>query len=112
MKSKIKRMLLQVGVPQHLKGYNYLKTAVERVCSNPDELDKVTAVLYPNIAKEHNTTPSRVERAIRHAIECAFDNPQNEAIEELFGNSIPYSSGRPANSHFIAAIAEAGSDAD
>lgn len=105
MESKIRKIVLQLGVPQHLKGYKYIKTAVRRVCANPDELDAVTRCLYPEVAKEHKTTPSRVERAIRHAIEWTFSYSDPDTIVEMFGNSV-YRTGKVTNSQFIAAIAE------
>jgi two-component system response regulator (stage 0 sporulation protein A) len=111
MESKIRKIVLQLGVPQHLKGYKYIKTAVRRVCANPDELDAVTKCLYPEVAKEHKTTPSRVERAIRHAIEWTFLYSDPDALTEIFGNSV-YRTGKVTNSQFIAAIAELVEDTD
>lgn len=104
--TKIKEALLKAGVPAHLKGYHYLKTGIALVLENPEKLHATTKILYPEIAKKHGTTSSRVERAIRHAVEYMFDHAAPDLIEELFGNTLPYRTGKPTNSHFIATLVE------
>ena len=104
--TKIKEALFKAGVPAHIKGYHYLKTGIELVLKNPEKIHSITKVLYPEIATVHGTTSSRVERAIRHAVEYTFDNAAPDTIEEFFGNSIPYGTGKPTNSHFIATFVE------
>ena len=107
MEQKIRTTLKDIGVPQHIKGYRYLVVAVRKTIEDPDEATRVTKTLYPAVAKECGSTPSRVERAIRHAIECAFNGVAPDVIEKYFGNSIALHRAQPTNSHFIAAIAEA-----
>ena len=104
--TKIKEALFKAGVPAHIKGYHYLKTGIQLVLENPEKIHSITKVLYPEIAKIHGTTSSRVERAIRHAIECTFDHAAPDTIEEFFGNNVPYETGKPTNSHFIATFVE------
>ena len=102
--TKIKEALFKAGVPAHLKGYHYLKTGIQLVLENPEKIHLITKVLYPEIAKKHDTTPSRVERAIRHAIEYMFDHVAPDTIEEFFGNSVPYGKGKTTNGQFIATL--------
>lgn len=99
-------LLKKCGVPAHLSGYRYLGEAIEMVRSDYKVLKAITKVLYPSIAMKFDTTPARVERAIRHAIEIAFDNLAADEVKEIFGNTFHYSGDRPMNSHFIAALAE------
>lgn len=106
MKPSTRRLLLKCGVPQHIKGYQYLGTAIEAVIEDAKRIDAVTKLLYPLVAKAHDTTPTRVERAIRHAIEVAFDNMDLDFAMEMFGYSVDARRGKPTNSHFIAALAE------
>ena len=103
--SKINLILKKCGVPQHLFGHEYLHEAIKLVLEDRDNL-KTSKILYPAIAKKFNTTPSRVEKDIRHAIETAFSNLYPDTIEELFGNTLPISKDRPVNAHFIAALVE------
>lgn len=107
MEQKIRTVLKDLGVPQHIKGYRYLVVAVRKVIEDPEELSRVTKTLYPAIAKECGTTSSCVERAIRHAVECAFNGVAPDVIEKYFGNSIAYYRAQPTNGHFIAAVVEA-----
>ena len=101
---EISNKLNEIGVPARLKGYRYMITAVKEVISNEDALEGVTKVLYPDVAKKHNSTPQRVEKAIRHAIEVAW------SVEDAYNNgskdkySVRYKKGRPTNSEFIAQI--------
>ena len=104
--TKIKEALFKAGIPAHIKGYHYLKTGIDLVLENPEKIHAITKELYPEIAKKHDTTVSRVERAIRHAIEYTFDHAAPDIIEEFFGNTIPYRTGKPTNSHFIATFVE------
>ena len=102
----ITNMIHEVGVPAHIKGYQYLRDAITMVVGDMDLLSAVTKELYPAIAKKNNTTPSRVERAIRHAIEVAWNRGKIETINNLFGYTIHNEKGKPTNSEFIAIIAD------
>lgn len=97
--------LLDLGVPAHIKGYRYLVTALSLVIENPDIQEAITKELYPQIAKTHNSTGSRVERAIRHAVECAWDRGDLDVLKRYFGNTISCCKGKPTNSEFIAQVA-------
>ena len=99
-------ILHEVGVPAHIKGYLYLREAITMVYHNLDILGSITKVLYPDVAKKFNTTSSRVERAIRHAIEIAWVRGNVEAISEIFSYTISYNKSKPTNSEFIAMIAD------
>jgi two-component system response regulator (stage 0 sporulation protein A) len=106
IEERITEIMHQIGVPAHIKGYLYLRRAIAMVVEEVDLLGAVTKKLYPLVAEEFDTTASRVERAIRHAIEVAWDNGNMEAINEIFGHSITSSTGKPTNSQFIAKIAD------
>ena len=93
-------------MPAHIKGYHYLRDAIKMAVDDMDLLGAVTKELYPAIAKKNNTTPSRVERAIRHAIEVAWNRGRLETIDSLFGYTIQNDKGKPTNSEFIAIIAD------
>ena len=95
----------EIGVPAHIKGYQYLRDSIIMSVNNMDILNSITKQLYPTIAKMHETTPSRVERAIRHAIEVAWNRGKMDTINELFGYGIQAGKGKPTNSEFIALIA-------
>ncbi len=99
-------MIHEIGVPAHIKGYLYLRTAILMAVDNMDVLNAVTKQLYPDIAKEHGTTDTRVERAIRHAIEVAWERGNIDMIHELFGYTIQADKGKPTNSEFIALMAD------
>lgn len=102
----ISDIMRQIGVPAHIKGYQYLRTAI-KLCVNDNEmLGSVTKILYPTVAKEFNTTSSRVERAIRHAIEVAWDRGDVDVLSSFFGYTIQSQRGKPTNSEFIAMIAD------
>lgn len=103
---EITEIMHEIGVPAHIKGFLYLRKAIEMVVSDMDLLSKVTKKLYPNIAEEFETTPSRVERAIRHAIEVAWARGEKAIIADLFGHTIHTAKGKPTNSEFIAIIAD------
>ena len=96
----------EIGVPAHIKGYQYLRDAIMMVVKDLDVINSITKQLYPSIAREYNTTPSRVERAIRHAIEVAWSRGQVETINDLFGYTINIGKGKPTNSEFIAMVAD------
>lgn len=96
----------QIGIPAHIKGYHYLRTAILSAIENQSLLDSVTKMLYPTVAKTYETTSSRVERAIRHAIEIAWDRGNMEVINSFFGYTINNYKGKPTNSEFIALITD------
>ncbi len=102
----ITNIIHEVGVPAHIKGYQFLRDAIMLVVHQPEILSAVTKELYPNIAMMNNTTPSRVERAIRHAIELAWNRGRIETLESLFGYTVKNDKGKPTNSEFIAIIAD------
>lgn len=99
-------MIHEIGVPAHIKGYQYLREAIMMSVEDPDMLGSITKVLYPTIAKKYQTTSSRVERAIRHAIEVAWNRGKMETLDNLFGYTISTGKGKPTNSEFIALIAD------
>lgn len=99
-------MIHEIGVPAHIKGYQYLREAIMMSVEDPDMLGSITKVLYPTIAKRYQTTSSRVERAIRHAIEVAWNRGRMETLDNLFGYTINTGKGKPTNSEFIALIAD------
>lgn len=99
-------MIHEIGVPAHIKGYQYLREAIMMSVEEPDMLGSITKVLYPTIAKKYQTTSSRVERAIRHAIEVAWNRGRMETLDNLFGYTINNGKGKPTNSEFIALIAD------
>lgn len=97
-------VLLDLGVPCHIKGHPYLVTAISVVIENADCINAITGVLYPIVAEKHGTTPSRVERAIRHAIECCWDRGDMDVLAHYFGNTVSINKGKPTNSEFIARV--------
>lgn len=106
METQVTRIIHQIGVPAHIKGYQYLRTAILMTISDNDVINSVTKVLYPSVAKKYQTTTSRVERAIRHAIEVAWDRGDVDTLNSYFGYTIQNSRGKPTNSEFIAMIAD------
>lgn len=98
--------LHQVGVPAHIKGYQYLRESVLMAVNDPDVINAVTKILYPEVAKRYHTTPSRVERAIRHAIEVAWERGDLDTLQSIFGYTVSTSKGKPTNSEFIAMLAD------
>lgn len=102
----ISDIMRQIGVPAHIKGYQYLRTAIDLSINDEEMLESVTKLLYPTIAKMYSTTSSRVERAIRHAIEVAWDRGDVEVLSSYFGYTIQSNRGKPTNSEFIAMIAD------
>ena len=96
----------EVGVPAHIKGYQYVREAIMITVENMDVINSVTKILYPEVAKRYHTTPSRVERAIRHAIEVAWDRGDLETLQKFFGYTVSNAKGKPTNSEFIAMISD------
>lgn len=99
-------MIHEIGVPAHIKGYQYLREAIMMSVEDTTMLSSITKILYPTIAKKFSTTPSRVERAIRHAIEVAWSRGRMETLDAMFGYTINTGKGKPTNSEFIALIAD------
>lgn len=106
LEQEVTRIIHEIGVPAHVKGYQYLRVAIMMVTEDINYLGAVTKELYPTIARQYNTTPSRVERAIRHAIELAWDRGDIDRINKFFGYSTNGEKGKPTNSEFIAFIAD------
>ena len=106
LETRVTNMLHEIGIPAHIKGYHYLRDAILMAIEDMDVLNAVTKVLYPTVAKMHQTTASRVERAIRHAIEVAWSRGKLDTLDELFGYTVNGGKGKPTNSEFIALIAD------
>lgn len=106
LEREVTEMIHEIGVPAHIKGYQYLREAILMSIENPDMLGSITKILYPTIAKKYQTTASRVERAIRHAIEVAWNRGRMETLDAMFGYTISTGKGKPTNSEFIALIAD------
>jgi two-component system response regulator (stage 0 sporulation protein A) len=106
METQVTKVIHQIGVPAHIKGYQYLRTAILMTISDNDLINSVTKILYPSVAKKYATTTSRVERAIRHAIEVAWDRGDMDTLNQYFGYTVHGSRGKPTNSEFIAMIAD------
>ncbi len=106
LEKDVTEMIHEIGVPAHIKGYQYLREAIMMSVEDVEMLNSITKVLYPTIARKFQTTPSRVERAIRHGIEVAWSRGRSETLEALFGYTISAGKGKPTNSEFIALIAD------
>ena len=106
LEALVTNIIHEIGVPAHIKGYQYLREAIMMVVQDIDIINQITKQLYPEIAMKYRTTPSRVERAIRHAIEVAWARGKNDVVESIFGYTISASKGKPTNSEFIAMIAD------
>ena len=106
LETQVTKIIHQIGVPAHIKGYQYLRTAILLTVNDSDVINSVTKILYPSVAKKYQTTTSRVERAIRHAIEVAWDRGDVEVLNSYFGYTIQNERGKPTNSEFIAMIAD------
>ncbi len=106
METQVTQIIHQIGVPAHIKGYQYLRTAIMLTIKDSDIINSVTKILYPSVAKKYATTTSRVERAIRHAIEVAWDRGDVDTLNSYFGYTIQNNRGKPTNSEFIAMIAD------
>ena len=106
LETQVTKVIHQIGVPAHIKGYQYLRFAIIMTVNDNDVINSVTKILYPTVAKEFGTTSSRVERAIRHAIEVAWDRGDVDTLNSYFGYTIQQGRGKPTNSEFIAMIAD------
>lgn len=106
IETQVTKIIHQIGVPAHIKGYQYLRTAILLTVKDSDIINSVTKILYPSVAKKYKTTTSRVERAIRHAIEVAWDRGDVDTLNSYFGYTIQNNRGKPTNSEFIAMIAD------
>lgn len=106
MEVVVTEMIHQLGVPAHIKGYHYLRKAIMHSIKDSEMLESVTKLMYPTVAKEFSTTPSRVERAIRHAIEIAWDRGDVDTLNSFFGYTVNTGKGKPTNSEFIALIVD------
>ena len=106
LEQDVTNMIHEIGVPAHIKGYQYLREAIMLSVEDPAMISSITKILYPGIAKKFQTTSSRVERAIRHAIEVAWSRGRMETLDALFGYTINTGKGKPTNSEFIALIAD------
>lgn len=106
LETDVTQMLHEIGIPAHIKGYQYLRDAIIMSVQDAEMLSSVTKILYPTIAKRHQTTSSRVERAIRHAIEVAWSRGKMDTLNELFGYTVNGGKGKPTNSEFVALIAD------
>lgn len=106
IETQVTKIIHQIGVPAHIKGYQYLRCAILMTIDDSEIINSVTKVLYPSVAKRYQTTTSRVERAIRHAIEVAWDRGDVDTLNSYFGYTIQNSRGKPTNSEFIAMIAD------
>ena len=102
----VTEIIHQIGIPAHIKGYHYLRTAIILSVDDPEMINCITKLLYPTVARMYDTTPSRVERAIRHAIEIAWDRGDVDTLNGYFGYTIHTSRGKPTNSEFVALIAD------
>ena len=99
-------MIHEVGVPAHIKGYQYLRDAIMMTVKDMNIINAITKVLYPTVARHYDTTSSRVERAIRHAIEVAWDRGDVETLQKFFGYTVSQTKGKPTNSEFISMLAD------
>lgn len=106
IEAQVTKIIHQIGVPAHIKGYQYLRTAIILTVNDSDIINSVTKILYPTVAKKYQTTTSRVERAIRHAIEVAWDRGDVDVLNSYFGYTVQNNRGKPTNSEFIAMIAD------
>ncbi len=106
VKIKITNLLHSLGIPSHIKGYTYIRDGIEMMYNNETLMNSITRDIYPTIAKTYNTTSSRVERAIRHAIEVSWMRGDYSLMEEIFGNSVDYDRAKPTNSEFLATLAD------
>jgi len=106
LEERIANLFLTVGIPAHIKGYQFLREAVKMVIENPDLMSRITKELYPGIARRFGTTSSKVERAIRHAIEVAWNRGRIEALDEAFGKNVCSLDDKPTNGEFIALVSD------
>ena len=106
LEDQVTHMIHEIGIPAHIKGYHYQRDAIMMAVDDMDVLNAITKILYPTVAKKHQTTSSRVERAIRHAIEVAWSRGKIDILDKLFGYTVSNGKGKPTNSEFIALVAD------
>ena len=106
LENRVTNMIHEIGIPAHIKGYHYLRDAIMMAVEDMDVLNAITKILYPTVAKKYRTTSSRVERAIRHAIEVAWSRGKLDILDELFGYTVSNGKGKPTNSEFIALVSD------
>lgn len=106
LKISVTKILHELGVPSHIKGYQYIREGILLLYNNPDIVGGITKELYPEIASRFDTSVSRVERAIRHAIEVSWNRGNLDLMEEVFGHSVDYDKAKPTNSEFIVTVAD------
>ena len=106
LEAHVTELIHEIGIPAHIKGYHYLRDSIMMAIEDMDVLNAITKVLYPTIAKKYQTTSSRVERAIRHAIEVSWSRGKLDTLDELFGYTVSNGKGKPTNSEFIALVAD------
>ena len=106
MEAAVTEIIHEIGVPAHIKGYTYIREAILLVLKDSDIINSITKQLYPTVAKTYQTSASRVERAIRHAIEVAWDRGDTDTLNSIFGYTINQAKGKPTNSEFIAMISD------
>lgn len=106
LETRVTNMIHEIGIPAHIKGYHYLRDSIMMAVEDMDVLNAITKILYPTVAKKHQTSSSRVERAIRHAIEVAWSRGKVDILDDLFGYTISNGKGKPTNSEFIALVAD------
>ena len=106
LENRVTNLRHEIGIPAHIKGYHYLRDSIIMAVQDMDVLNAITKVLYPTVAKRYQTTSSRVERAIRHAIEVAWNRGKLDTLDELFGYTVSTGKGKPTNSEFVALIAD------
>ena len=106
LEERITNIFLTIGIPAHIKGYHFLREAIKMVVQDNDIINRITKELYPSIAKKFNTTPSKVERAIRHSIDVAWSRGKVENINQLFGYVVYDKNDKPTNGEFIALVAD------
>ena len=106
LKISVTKILHELGVPSHIKGYQYIRDGILMIYDNPEIVGGITKELYPDVAKKHNTTVSRVERAIRHAIEVSWNRGNWDLMEDIFGHSVDIDKAKPTNSEFIVTVAD------
>ena len=106
IRQDVTKIIRDLGIPAHIKGYHYLRDAIIMAVEDMDVLNAITKILYPTVAKKHQTTASRVERAIRHAIEVAWSRGKLDVLDDLFGYTVSNGKGKPTNSEFIALVAD------
>lgn len=106
IKIRVSNLLKEIGIPAHIKGYHYVRYSIIYVLENPEAMEGVTKVLYPAVARKFGTTSSRVERAIRHAVEVAWERGDTDVLTKYFAYTVDMSKGKPTNSEFIAMLAD------